>query len=313
MKPHLRKDPFSPVWVIINDERQKRPNDYIDANVLCPFCPGNEKETPPSVFEKRKKGKWYIRVVENKYPAVSKSAKNMSIKEGIFTKYFFNGRHEVIIETPLHNLKIYEIEHLDEVLYVFKIRMREFYKINGIEYVMLFRNYGINAGASLKHPHSQIIALPFVPVRVLDEIERFKAHFEKKKSCLMCDVIANEIKFNKRIIFMNSSFLVFAPFASRFNFEMWIAPLKHLSNFYDEDDFSSLADTLKNVFKKLHLIAPDISYNIIFHTAPKGDNLFHWHIEVLPKVAMPAGFEWGSGFYINSISPESVAKLFRKY
>lgn len=312
MKPHLRKDPFSPVWVIINDERQKRPNDYVDSNIICPFCPGNEKETPPSVFEKKKGNEWYIRVVENKYPAVLKNVKNLSYKEGIFTKYFFNGRHEVIIETPLHNARIYEIEHLNEVLNVFKLRMKKLYDLKGIEYVMLFRNYGINAGASLKHPHSQIVALPFVPVRVMDEVEKFKLHFEKENRCLMCDVINCELKLNKRIIFSNKYFLVFAPFASRFNFEMWVAPIDHSPNFYDEEKFVHLAEALKLVFKKLHLIVPDISYNIIFHTAPKSNNFFHWHIEILPKLAMPAGFEWGSGFYINSISPEEVSILFKK-
>ncbi|MCW1309823.1 MAG: DUF4931 domain-containing protein, partial [Candidatus Nanoarchaeia archaeon] len=231
--------------------------------------------------------------------------------EGIFTKYFFNGRHEVIIETSSHDAKIYEIDHLDEVLVVFKDRMKELYKITGIEYVMLFRNYGINAGASLKHPHSQIVALPFVPVRVMDEVENFKLHFEKENRCLMCDVINTELKLNKRIIFLNRSFVVFAPFASRFNFEMWIAPINHSPNFYDEKKFIDLAEILKFVFKRLHSIISDISYNIIFHTAPKFSNFFHWHIEILPKLAMPAGFEWGSGFYINSISPENVANLIR--
>ncbi len=309
MKPHLRQDLFSSSWIIINDDRLKRPNDYSNPQTKCPFCYGNEKETPPSVFEKKKGGKWYIRVIRNKYPALVSIKKNSSVKEGIFEKHFFSGIHEVIVETFEHNKKIYEIKHFDEVLGVFAMRMRELYTQRNVKYVMLFRNYGRNAGASLKHPHSQIIALPLEPARIVEERKRFLEYYERKKKCLMCDVIKNEIEIKKRVFYMNRSFIAFAPFASRFNFEMWISPLNHIPNYYDEKEFKLLWDVIKKVFYALHTSISDLSYNIIFHTSPLNCKSFHWHMEILPKLAMPAGFEWGSGFYINSISPETAVSI----
>lgn len=312
MRPHLRKDVFSSSWVIVSDERGKRPNDYIDSKVICPFCPGNEKETPPSIVEKRRDGRWYIRVVRNKYPALTEENKIVSEPDGMFLKQFVKGHHEVIIETPSHNDKIYEIEHLDEVFEIFAARMDEFYREKGVKYVMLFRNYGRNAGASLKHPHSQIISLPIVPLRVKDEVERFNEYFKKNRRCLMCDVIRSEMELNKRVLFCNSSFIAFAPFASRFNFELWISPLKHSAHFFKSQDFDKLAEIFTFVFESIHCSIKDVSYNIIFHSAPKGCSYFHWHIEILPKLALPAGFEWGSGFYINSIPPEVAVSILKK-
>ncbi|MCX7905858.1 MAG: DUF4931 domain-containing protein [Elusimicrobiales bacterium] len=311
MKPHLRKDIFSSCWVIINDERSKRPNDYVDSNIICPFCPGNEKQTPVAILERKRGNKWYIRVVENKYPALVENNNNVLEKEGIFFKYFFNGRHEVIIETPLHRENFYNIKHLSEIFEVYSFRMNYLYSLKNSKYVMLFKNYGVNAGASLKHPHSQIISLPIIPVRVEDEVKRFRYYFYKYRRCLMCDVIENEIMLKKRVFYIDDFFIVFAPFASRFNFEIWIAPLKHEKDFFNEENFNGLADIFRLVLKKLHRIFDDLSYNMIFHTAPKNVENFHWHIEILPKLAMPAGFEWGSGFYINSVSPEQAIKILK--
>lgn len=311
MRPHLRKDIFSPSWVIFNDGRGKRPNDYYESNIRCPFCPGNEKDTPPSVSEKRKEGRWYIRVVRNKYPALINTGRILSEKEGIFRKYFFRGIHEVIIETPNHNSRIDEIAHLNEVFEVFAFRMKEIYNLKDIKYVMLFKNYGRNAGASLKHPHSQIIGLPIEPVRISDEKNRFYEYYSKYKKCLMCAVIENEIRTKKRVFEINDKYIAFAPFASRFNFEIWISPLQHLENFYDEKDFGSLSDIVRKVFNVFHSSIKDLSYNIVFHTAPRRCSCFHWHIEILPKLAMPAGFEWGSGFYINSVSPEKAVLMLK--
>ncbi|MGC9070254.1 MAG: galactose-1-phosphate uridylyltransferase [Elusimicrobiales bacterium] len=309
MKPHLRKDVFSSAWVILSDERGRRPNDYLNPDTRCPFCYGNESDTPPSVFERKKDGKWYIRVVRNKYPALVDVRRDSLIKEEIFRKHFFSGVHEIIIETPEHDKKIHEIEHLDEILEVFAGRMRKLYSKKGIKYVMLFRNYGKNAGATLRHPHSQIIALPLVPTRILEEKKSFLEYYDRKKRCLMCDVIESEIKIKKRVFYINDSFIAFAPFASRFNFEIWISPLKHIPDYYNEKNFDLLCDVIRKVFSALHNSIAEVSYNIIFHTSPHNFRDFHWHMEILPKLAMPAGFEWGSGFYINSISPEKAVSI----
>lgn len=312
MKPHFRKDIFSSNWVIISDERMLRPNDYRNKNIKCPFCPGNESQTPPEIVSIKKNGIWTLRVVPNRYPALVYNKNNYLKKEGVNEKYYFKGIHEVIIEDRVHNRKIFQIKHYDEVLKIYANRIEEIYKTNGIEYVMLFRNYGINAGASLRHPHSQIVGLGIVPFRVLDEINHFKSYFDKNKRCPMCDTINNEIIDKKRVVSMSNNYIAFAPFASRFNFEIWIAPLNHIPCFTIKEDFISLKEIIFDVFKKLDRVIDDLSYNMIFHiSSVKKVDSFHWHIEILPKLAMPAGFEWGSGMYINSISPETCVNYLR--
>ncbi len=311
MNSHLRKDLLSKSWVIVSDERSARPNEYIEKKIKCPFCPGNEEETPPQIYSLKNKNSWYIRVIPNKYPALKKETQKAKESEGIFTKNFENGIHEVIVEDQNHTTKLHEISHLDKVVEVYTLRMKELYKFKNSKYVMLFRNYGENAGASLIHPHSQILTLPLLPLRVEDELNHFKQYYRKKRKCILCEIIKNEIKLEKRVIYKNKSFVVFAPFASRFNFELWIVPFKHQQNFFSNKEFSHLADALKYTFSKLHYSIENLSYNMIFHTAPRNETHFHWHIEILPKLAMPAGFEWGSGFYINSISPEKAAEILK--
>ncbi|MEF3280704.1 MAG: DUF4931 domain-containing protein [Elusimicrobiota bacterium] len=310
MKPHLRKDLLSSNWVIISDERAFRPNDYRQ-KVQCPFCPGNENKTPLPILSLKKFGKWYIRVVPNKYPALIYDNKVILENEGLNKKYYLNGVHEVVIECREHNKKIYEIDHFEEVLSVFAQRMRIISAMKWIKYVMLFRNYGVNAGASLKHPHSQIIGIPLLPSKVEDEVNHFLNYKKKHNRCVMCDIIKDEMKYGRRLIYAGKNFVAFAPFASRFNFEVWIAPITHRSHFYLENNFQDLKTVLFAVFLKLHKSISDLSYNMILHSAPcnKKERIFHWHIEILPKLAMPAGFEWGSGFYINTISPEKVAEI----
>ncbi len=311
MNSHLRKDILSSNWVIVSNDREFRPNEY-RAKIKCPFCPGNEKETPPAICELKDLKGWYIRVVPNKYPALTLENKNFQESEGLNKKFYVKGHHEVIIEDRNHFKKINEIKHLDKVLEIYALRMKELYSLKNVKYVMLFRNYGQNAGASLIHPHSQIISMPLLPLRVSDELKHFKTYHLKNKKCAMCDILSDEKKFKKRIIFENSHFVAFAPFASRFNFEIWVSPVNHEPDFYKETEFKKLSEALKNVFSKLHYSIKDLSYNMIIHTAPSGEKKFHWHIEILPKIAMPAGFEWGSGFYINSLSPERISEILNK-
>ncbi|MBP7796591.1 MAG: DUF4931 domain-containing protein [Elusimicrobiales bacterium] len=310
MEPHLRKDIISSNWVIVSDERASRPNDYTTSN-KCPFCRGNEENTPPEIMRVEKNNRWIIRVVPNKYPALVYNTKNIIETEGIYQKYYYSGVHEVIIESDEHNKIIYEIEHFDKVLEIFALRMREILKKDNVKYVMLFRNYGVNAGASLRHPHSQIIGLPLLPVRITDEMSHFKRYRSKHGRCAFCDMIEEEKRYKKRVISKNKDFIAFAPFASRFNFEIWLAPLRHNPHFYLEKNFKSLKNILFDVCHMIHNTIKNPSYNIIIHTSPCSANDFHWHIEILPKIAMPAGFEWGSGFYINTVSPEEAAFLLR--
>jgi UDPglucose--hexose-1-phosphate uridylyltransferase len=311
MKPHFRKDIISSNWVIVSDERALRPNDY-EYKIRCPFCPGREGKTPPEILSLPHKNKWLIRVVPNKYPAVEYEIEKKNTGEGMYRKEYLKGMHEVVVETPRHNDKIYQIKHYDKVLEVFALRMKKLYEKEDIEYVMIFRNYGIKAGASLKHPHSQIIALPILPLRVKDELEHFTDYLKKYNRCILCDVIKNELETKKRVIDVSHNFIAFTPFASRFNFEVMIAPLKHNPDYYLEENFSELRDLISEIFRKLHRTIFNPSYNLVIHTSPKNAVDFHWHIEILPKLAMPAGFEWGSGFFINSISPEKACEMLKK-
>lgn len=310
MKSHLRKDVFSSSFVIISDERGKRPNDYLNPKGTCPFCPGNERLTPKAVYTRENKEGWYIRVVKNKYPAITKG--DLKPKKGFFSILPIKGFHEVIIEARDHSKFIYQINHLNEVLEVYAERMKELFRPLYVSYVLLFRNHGINSGASLRHPHSQLITLPFIPLRISDEVKRYNDYYNKYKRCIMCDTIKRESISKKRILYIDRHFCVFAPFASRFNFELWISPLEHQPNYYETKNFSELASVIKYTFEKIHNSITNPSYNIIFHTAPKGKKIFHWHIEILPKISMPAGFEWGSGLYINSISPEKAIAILKK-
>lgn len=316
--PELRKNTINSSYVIISSERGLRPNDYKNKNQRCPFCPGNEEDTPPEIFSaKDENGNWKIRVVSNKYPALVKMAKVRKKLNSIYEQISGSGIHEVVIETPEHNKKIEDLscKDISEIFKVYAMRISALKK-EDVKQVMVFKNYGMYAGASLKHPHSQIIALPVLSDRLQKEIENSQKYFNQKKRCPHCDIIEIEKKHKERIVCENENFIAFEPFASRFCFETWIMPKRHSINFEEDTEiFDSLALIFKDVMQKLSYSIKDLSYNIIIQSAPKNlknKKIFHWRIEILPKLAMMAGFEWGSGFYINSISPEEAARILRE-
>jgi UDPglucose--hexose-1-phosphate uridylyltransferase len=313
----IRKDIFDNSWVIFSTNRGDRPNDYLNGNVNCPFCPGHEMETPQEIISiKNKKGKWTIRVVPNRYPAVSKNNLiNDSRIEGIYNALSAYGVHEVVIESEKHNalFEEMEIEKIEEILKIYAFRYKELYKVPGVKYVMVFKNVGMNAGASLRHPHSQIIALPLVPKSVISELNSSKKFFKRNNKCLFCEIIEQEKKFKKRVVYENKNFMVFCPFSSKFCYETWIIPKNHFSDFQNFRDYKQLAEIMKITMKALKRTFIDLSYNMIIHSSPKENSAFyHWHIEILPKLANMAGFEWGSGFYINIIEPEKAAEKLKK-
>jgi len=314
--PELRKDIINSNYVIFSSQRGKRPNDYKDKNQPCPFCPGNEFDTPPEIFSvKDKHNNWKIRVVSNKYPALTKVKDIEDNKNNLYEKISGFGIHEVIIETPCHNQEIEKLD-INDILEIFDVYSRRFEalkKEKGIKQVIIFKNHGEYAGASLKHPHSQVVAMPILTEKAKKEIFNLKKYFSKNKSCAFCDMIRMEQKENKRIIEENEDFIAFEPFASRFCFETWILPKRHLCDFESqENNLKSLVNIYKKTMNKLSFSIKDISYNMIIYSSPTGlknKKFFHWRIEILPKLARLAGFEWGSGFYINSISPEKAAQI----
>jgi len=328
--PELRKDPVIKRWVIIATERAKRPHDFkrekeeIKAG-FCPFDYGNEHTTPPEIFAFRPPDTepntpgWWVRVVSNKFPALNPQLEIERYGVGMYDAMTGFGFHEVIIETPDHfaSLATLDYKQVQEVVWAYKIRYNQLKKDDRIKYILIFKNHGRDAGASLQHPHSQLIALPIVPKRVEEELQGSKEYYDYKERCVFCDMIREEKRDKERIIEENEFFVSFAPFASRFPFETWILPKKHNHDFGEitEEEVKFLAKILKNTLYRIYTALDNPPYNMMIHTAPtngEGKKHYHWHIEIVPRLTKVAGFEWGSGFYINPTPPENAAKFLRE-
>lgn len=328
--PELRKEIISGMWVIIAVERGKRPSDFISPHVqrekggFCPFCPGNERTTPceitafrPSYSQPNTAG-WTLRVMPNKFPALQIDGDLNKTGEGIFDRMNGIGAHEVIVETPDHQLSLstMSLKAVEDVLWAYHLRLTDLAKDARLKYVLIYKNEGETAGASLEHSHSQLIALPIVPKLVKEEIKSSRQYFETKERCIFCDIINQEIEDGKRIIYENAGYIAIAPFAPRSPFETWLLPKKHESALLPQNkSFALLADALQKVLRQMDRILDKPPYNFVIHTSPfkeETNEYYHWHIELIPKLTKIAGFEWGSGFYINPTPPEEAAKFMRE-
>ena len=328
--PELRKDPIHGRWVIISTERSRRPSDFVPEERrpiggFCPLCEGNEDRTPPEVLAFRDNGispnspGWTLRVVPNKFPALRIEGGLNREGEGIYDKMNGIGAHEVVIETPRHGetLTTLPLKNVVNVLLAYRERIIDLRRDQRLRYVLVFKNHGVAAGASLEHSHSQIIALPIVPKRVSEEIEGAKTYFNYKDRCVFCDIIRQELQQKRRIITENKSFLSIAPFASRFPFETWILPKTHYPSFehMDSSQHEQAAQILSDTLRRMNRVLADPPYNYIIHTSssPEVDaEHYHWHFEIMPKLTKVAGFEWGTGFYINPTLPEEAAEYMRE-
>ncbi len=328
--PELRKDPVTGRWVIIATDRARRPSDFSrevvapPTNRFCPFCTGNEQKTPPEVFAHRNgsgpnQPGWSLRVVPNKFPVLGIEGDLNRQGEGLFDKMDGIGAHEVIIETTEHaqTLSGMPEKQVEEVLWACRERVRDLKKDYRLRYILIFKNHGEAAGASLEHPHSQLIALPVVPKRVLEEIDGAKRYFEFKDRCVFCDIMRQESKPGLRVVTETDRFLVIEPYASRFPFETWILPRKHESHFEEIDGptLQNFAWVLRSTLRKIDKVLERPPYNFVIHTAPvqeTGVPHYHWHMEIMPRLTKVAGFEWGTGFYINPTPPEEAAKFLRE-
>ncbi|GAB4170889.1 MAG: galactose-1-phosphate uridylyltransferase [Calditrichia bacterium] len=320
----LRKDPIIDRWVIISTERGKRPTDFQPvrkkSNIkFCPFCPGNEDKTPPAITQvPDEAGNWKIRVVPNKYPALRVEGELNRRGIGVYDMMEGIGAHEIVIETPEHDKDLVDLDynHIRNIFQIFKQRINDLKNDQRLKYVMVFKNHGNEAGASLEHSHSQLIATPVVPKRVHEELQGAKRYYEFKERCIFCDLIYQEIKEEERVVLNDEHFLAIAPFASRFPFETWILPKNHRSNYEQTGDeyFIHLASVVKNLISRLNKALNAPAYNFLIHTGPLRENTgeyYHWHIEIIPKLTLVAGFEWGTGFYINPTSPEDAAEYLK--
>jgi UDPglucose--hexose-1-phosphate uridylyltransferase len=329
--PELRKDPITDTWVIIATERARRPSDFVreplpahPSGRFCPFCPGNESKTPPEVLAHRQgsgpnQPGWTLRVVPNKFPVLGIEGDLDRAGEGIFDRIEGVGAHEVLIETSNHLLSITELSDkaIEQVLWAFRDRMADLKNDRRLRYVLLFKNQGEAAGATLEHTHCQLIALPVVPKRVQEELDGARAWYEFKERCVFCDLIRQETKAAARIVSESDRFVVLEPYAARFPFETWILPKQHRSHFEDIDGphLENLAWVLKSTLRKLEKVLERPPYNFLVHTAPlqeAANPYYHWHIEIIPKLTRVAGFEWGTGFYINPTPPEESAQFLRE-
>lgn len=328
--PELRKDPIHGRWVIISTERSRRPSDFTaeerrPVGGFCPLCEGNEDRTPPETLAFRDNGTppnspgWTLRVVPNKFPALRIEGELDREGEGIYDKMNGVGAHEVVIETPRHEdiLATLPLKGVNNVLHAYRERIIDLRRDQRLRYVLVFKNHGVAAGASLEHSHSQIIALPIVPKRVSEEIEGAKTYFNFKDRCVFCDIIRQELQQKRRIITENKSFLSIAPFASRFPFETWILPKTHYCSFehMDLSLYEQAAQILLDTLQRIYRVLNDPPYNYVIHTSsfPEVDaEHYHWHFEIMPKLTKVAGFEWGTGFYINPTPPEEAAEYMRE-
>ncbi|MCX5657929.1 MAG: DUF4931 domain-containing protein [Candidatus Omnitrophica bacterium] len=337
--PELRKDPIIGRWVIIATERAKRPDDFAvsheePAESHCPFCEGREEETPKEIFAFRKqnsppnKADWDVRVIPSISPILHIEG-DMN-RHGVQMYDVMNGigAHEIVVETPQHiaNMADLSEEQIAKVLFTYIERITDLGKDLRFKYVLVFKNYGWSAGGGkVKHARSQLIATPVNPKRVKEELIGAKKYFDFKDRCIFCDLMRQELNSGERVIIDTDGIVALAPFASRFPFETWIMPKEHSADFIKlkRNDVYALAKVMKQLLSKLKKALKDPPYNYILHTAPFRiprkpgywktlDDDYHWHIEIIPRLTRVAGFEWGSGFYINPTPPEEAAKYLRE-
>ena len=327
----LRRDPIGGRWVIVDTDHPSKPEEFeyeprTFRGGVCPFCYGNEAMTPPEIEAIRDPHTnpntpgWQVRVVPNKFPALQIEGELDRRGLGMYDMSNGVGAHEVLLETPYHQKDICDLsgEEVERFLSMYCRRALDLVKDKRFKYIMIFKNYGAAAGASLEHPHTQIVALPMVPKNAMEEIRGAHHYFNYRERCLFCDMIRQEKEEKNRIILENKYFLSFCPFVSRFPFEICIIPKKHNSFFCEisAEELPALAVILKDTIIKLKKIFPNVPYNFIIHSSPiNGDSdteYYHWHIEFMPKLTRVAGFEWGSGFYVVVTPPELAAKYLRE-
>lgn len=326
----LRRDPIVGRWVIVDTDHPNKPEDFEHEQHtwrggVCPFCYGNESLTPPEIECIRDPDTspntpgWQVRVVSNKFPALQIEGDLDRRGLGIYDMSNGIGAHEVLIETPYHHKDIPDLlnEEVEKIISMCCRRSIDLVKDKRFKYLMIFKNYGPAAGASLEHPHTQLIALPMVPKNPAEEIEGCREYFEYRERCIFCDIIRQETQEKERIILENKYFLSFCPFVSRFPFEIWITPKRHSGYFCDmhPEEILQLASILKETISKVKNVFANPAYNFIIRSSPvNGDggiDYYHWHIEFMPKLTRVAGFEWGTGFYVIPTPPELAAKYLR--
>lgn len=336
----FRWDPLKETWVITENGRRRQPREFIVERqqvtmTACPFCPGQEAKTPAEVFAIREGFRpanspdWQVRVVPNKFPILRIEGSLELQQTGLYRSMRGVGAHEVIIETPAHHRSLAQL-NLDEtvrVLQAYRARLLDLRKDTRFHYLQIFKNHGVEAGAPLPHSHSQLMAVPITPPITRSELNACREHYRVTNRCLICDLIAQEIADGQRVVSNDGRFLTVAPYASCSPFELRLFPLQHNHDFalQSDEELAACATALLDMLRRLRRLLNDPPYNFILHTAPPShpqpgkpnawDTLaadYHWHIELVPRLSQMAGFEWGSGFFINPLPPEDAAHYLRE-
>ncbi len=306
----------------------------------CPFCTGNEQLTPPTVASWPDDGDWQVRVVENLYPVLGDDSVSSNLVFGLQQAIDGYGRHEVIIDHPEHGIAIHDMSeaHLYTLVGMYRDRIRALYEADErIQYVLVFKNFGPAAGASIPHTPSQVIAMPVVPENVYNEVIHSRKYFEKNRQCIFCSLIDEALTFEATIYDRESGavrrqfsvgqyvvergrhFVAIKPFASRYEWEIHILPLRHCSDFLgiSDEEREDLARVLKRAMSRLDAVIGGAQYNFFLHSVPHNNEFsnchdsYHWHLEICPRTSIPTGFELGSGLFVSTISPEEAAEQLR--
>jgi UDPglucose--hexose-1-phosphate uridylyltransferase len=317
--PELRQDPITRDWVIVNPERAQRPKDDGAARGACPFCPGNESLTPAAVDSLEEAGRWSVRAVPNRFPALRVDAPAAEAVPAGWRRRAGYGHHEVIVESPEHDAALADMPpaQVRRVLEMYARRFRALAGRDGrVRQVVLFRNHGARAGTSLGHPHAQIVATPVVAPemrrRMMDEVE----FFDTTGACGMCHVLARELEAGVRVVHASRRFVTLAPFASRVPWHLQTVPREHSPSFLDVEAaaLDDLAPHLRAVLGALRRQLGDPHYNLVLVTPPLDQvhrHANHWFIEIVPRLTTPAGFELGSRIVVNTLYPEQAAAELR--
>ncbi len=316
-------------WVIIATDRACRPNDFVSGinnqNVPahdqeCPFCLGNENMTPNEILHYPEDGPWQLRVVPNRFPALSTSAQPIRDNNGRLHRIGGFGSHEVIIESPVHNQNLTDLHQnqICQLLCIYRERFIQLYNTPGIEHVIIFKNYGEAAGTSLAHPHSQIIATPVVPIQMRERMHEYVRYFDHTGECLMCSTLADELHDGRRILLESEHFVSFVPYAALSPFHLWLFPRRHEHRFglISNEELQDMADHLQKLLKLLKLAVGDPSYNFTIRSDSMHSvhqQCCHWYLSIVPRVTQVAGFEMGSGMYINASIPEESAAFLQSF
>ncbi len=326
-------------YVIIAPQRTHRPTDFIEPKPETngednPFLPGREEETMPEIYAVRDKDSkanqsgWSLRVIPNKYPVLKVEGNLDREGVGVYDRLNGVGAHELVVESPDPEADLATMPHRQvvEVLKAYRERLLDLVKDRRFRYVLVFRNHGSKAGASMSHPHSQIVALPVTPQLIAMELESAGKYFEDKERCLFCDIMKHELRENRRIITESERFVAFTPYASRSPFEMCILPRTHACDFKTTtfNDLQELAGVLQDVLQRLSIGLEDPPYNLMLHNCPNLSTFepqpvrwktipydWHWHLEIVPRLGNYAGFELGTGLFINPMAPEQAAEYLR--